>query len=95
MPVIALAPRDPWYEKMLGQIEQTKARGGTVIAVCTDGDERIPAKVDFAIPIPEISWMLSPVLTIIPLQLLAYKIAVLRGCDVDQPRNLAKSVTVE
>jgi glucosamine--fructose-6-phosphate aminotransferase (isomerizing) len=95
MPVIALAPHDPWYEKMLSQIEQTKARGGTVIAVCTDGDRRIPAKVDFAIPIPDISWMLSPVLTIIPLQLLAYRIAVLRGCDVDQPRNLAKSVTVE
>jgi glucosamine--fructose-6-phosphate aminotransferase (isomerizing) len=95
MPVIALAPRDPWYEKMISQIEQTKARGGTVIAVCTDGDDRIPAMVDFAIPIPYVSWMLSPVLTIIPLQLLAYKTAVLRGCDVDQPRNLAKSVTVE
>ncbi len=95
MPVIALAPRDPWYEKMLSQIEQTKARGGTVIAVCTDGDDRIPSMVDYTIPIPEISWMLSPVLTIIPLQLLAYRIAVLRGCDVDQPRNLAKSVTVE
>lgn len=95
MPVIALAPRDPWYEKMLSQIEQTKARGGTVIAVCTDGDDRIPSMVDYTIPVPEISWMLSPVLTIIPLQLLAYRIAVLRGCDVDQPRNLAKSVTVE
>ena len=95
MPVIALAPRDPWYEKMLNQIEQTKSRGGTVVAVCTDGDEKIPPLVDYTIPIPEISWMLSPVLTIIPLQLLAYHIAVLRGCDVDQPRNLAKSVTVE
>jgi glucosamine--fructose-6-phosphate aminotransferase (isomerizing) len=95
MPVIALAPRDPWYEKMLSQIEQTKARGGTVIAVCTDGDNRIPSKVDHTLPIPGISWMLSPVLTVIPLQLLAYHIAVLRGCDVDQPRNLAKSVTVE
>ena len=95
MPVIALAPRDPWYEKMLSQIEQTKARGGMVIAVCTDGDDRIPAKVDYAIPIPDVSWTLSPVLTIIPLQLLAYQVAVLRGCDVDQPRNLAKSVTVE
>jgi glucosamine--fructose-6-phosphate aminotransferase (isomerizing) len=95
MPVIALAPRDPWYEKMLSQIEQTKSRGGTVIAICTDGDKIIPTLVDFAIPVPDISWMLSPVLTTIPLQLLAYHIAVLRGCDVDQPRNLAKSVTVE
>jgi len=95
MPVIALAPRDPWYEKMLNQIEQTKSRGGMVVAVCTDGDDKIPAKVDFTLPIPAISWMLSPVLTVIPLQLLAYHIAVLRGCDVDQPRNLAKSVTVE
>jgi glucosamine--fructose-6-phosphate aminotransferase (isomerizing) len=80
---------------MLNQIEQTKSRGGTVVAVCTDGDGKIPPMVDFTLPIPEISWMLSPVLTIIPLQLLAYHIAVLRGCDVDQPRNLAKSVTVE
>jgi glucosamine--fructose-6-phosphate aminotransferase (isomerizing) len=95
MPVIALAPRDPWYEKMVNQIEQTKSRGGTVVAVCTDGDGKIPRMVDHSIAIPDISWMLSPVLTVIPLQLLAYHIAVLRGCDVDQPRNLAKSVTVE
>jgi glucosamine--fructose-6-phosphate aminotransferase (isomerizing) len=95
MPVIALAPRDPWYEKMINQIEQTKSRGGTVVAVCTDGDEKIPSKADYTIPVPDVSWMLSPVLTVIPLQLLAYHIAVLRGCDVDQPRNLAKSVTVE
>jgi glucosamine--fructose-6-phosphate aminotransferase (isomerizing) len=95
MPVIALAPRDPWHAKMLNQIEQTKSRGGTVVALCTDGDADTPAKADYAIPIPDISWMLSPVLTVIPLQLLAYHIAVLRGCDVDQPRNLAKSVTVE
>jgi glucosamine--fructose-6-phosphate aminotransferase (isomerizing) len=95
MPVIALAPRDPWYEKMLSQVEQTEARGGTVIAVCTDGDRQIASKADYLLPIPEVSWMLSPVLTILPLQLLAYHAAVLRGCDVDQPRNLAKSVTVE
>ncbi|MBN1438171.1 MAG: glutamine--fructose-6-phosphate transaminase (isomerizing) [Anaerolineales bacterium] len=95
MPVVALAPRDPWYEKMISQVEQTRARGGTVIAVCTDGDDRIPRLADYTLPIPEISWMLSPVLTVIPLQLLAYHTAVLRGCDIDQPRNLAKSVTVE
>jgi len=95
MPVVALAPRDPWYEKMVSQVEQAKARGGTVIAVCTDGDEQIPALADYTLPIPEVSWMLSPVLTVLPLQLLAYHAAVLRGCDIDQPRNLAKSVTVE
>jgi glucosamine--fructose-6-phosphate aminotransferase (isomerizing) len=95
MPVIALAPRDPWYEKMVSQVEQAKARGGTVIAVCTDGDEQIPTLADYTLPIPDVSWMLSPVLTVLPLQLLAYHVAVLRDCDIDQPRNLAKSVTVE
>jgi glucosamine--fructose-6-phosphate aminotransferase (isomerizing) len=95
MPVIAIAPRDPWYEKMISQIEQTKARGGIVIALATDGDELLPTIADHVLWIPETPWMLSPVTTIIPLQLLAYHIAVLRGADVDQPRNLAKSVTVE
>jgi glucosamine--fructose-6-phosphate aminotransferase (isomerizing) len=95
MPVVAIAPRDPWYEKMLSQVEQAKARGGTVIAVCTDGDEQMAALADYLLPIPDVSWMLSPVLTVLPLQLLAYHAAVLRGCDIDQPRNLAKSVTVE
>jgi len=95
MPVVALAPRDPWYEKMLSQIEQTKARGGVVIAVGSDGDTRLEALADHMIWVPEIPWMLSPVTAIIPLQLLAYHVAVLRGADVDQPRNLAKSVTVE
>jgi glucosamine--fructose-6-phosphate aminotransferase (isomerizing) len=95
MPVVALAPRDPWREKMISQIEQAKARGGKVIAVATEGDERIPALADYVLWVPEIPWMLSPVVTVIPLQLLAYHIASLRGLDVDQPRNLAKSVTVE
>jgi len=95
MPVVALAPRDPWYEKMLSQVEQAKARGGVVMAVVTDGDSLMPSKADHTLFVPEVSWMLSPVLTVIPLQMLAYHIAVLRGCDVDQPRNLAKSVTVE
>jgi glucosamine--fructose-6-phosphate aminotransferase (isomerizing) len=95
MPVIAIAPRDPWYEKMISQIEQTKARGGIVIALATDGDELLPTIADHVLWTPETPWMLSPVTTIIPLQLLAYHIAVLRGADVDQPRNLAKSVTVE
>jgi glucosamine--fructose-6-phosphate aminotransferase (isomerizing) len=95
MPVVVIAPRDPWYEKMFSQIEQAKARGGTVVAVATDGDQQIPAVADHVIWVPETPWMLSPVVTVIPLQLLAYHIAALRGLDVDQPRNLAKSVTVE
>lgn len=95
MPVLAISPDDPWYEKMISQIEQAKARGGMVIAVATDGDERIPNLVDDVLWVPECPWMLSPVVTVIPLQMLAYHIASLRGLDVDQPRNLAKSVTVE
>ncbi len=95
MPVVVISPRDPWYEKMFSQIEQAKARGGTVIALATDGDEQIARIADHVLWLPETPWMLSPVTTIIPLQLLAYHIAALRGLDVDQPRNLAKSVTVE
>jgi glucosamine--fructose-6-phosphate aminotransferase (isomerizing) len=95
MPVVVLAPHDPWYEKMISQIEQAKARGGTVIAVATDGDKLIPPIVDHVLWVPDTPWLLSPVVTVIPLQLLAYHIAAKRGLDVDQPRNLAKSVTVE
>jgi len=95
MPVLAICPRDPWYEKMLSQIEQTKARGGVVVAVATDGDDLLPSVADYILWVPETPWLLSPVTTTIPLQLLAYHIAVIRGADVDQPRNLAKSVTVE
>jgi glucosamine--fructose-6-phosphate aminotransferase (isomerizing) len=95
MPVVVLAPRDPWYEKMISQVEQARSRGGVVIAVATEGDQEITHLADHVLWMPEIPWMLSPVLTVIPLQLLAYHIAALRGLDVDQPRNLAKSVTVE
>jgi glucosamine--fructose-6-phosphate aminotransferase (isomerizing) len=95
MPVLAISPKDPWYEKMISQIEQAKARGGTVIAIATEGDERIPSLVDQVIWVPDCPWLLSPVITVIPLQMLAYHIASQRGLDVDQPRNLAKSVTVE
>jgi glucosamine--fructose-6-phosphate aminotransferase (isomerizing) len=95
MPIVAICPQDPWYEKMLSQIEQTKARGGIVIAVATDGDELLPPVADHILWVPKTPWLLSPVTTTIPLQLLAYHTAVLRGADVDQPRNLAKSVTVE
>jgi len=95
MPIVALAPKDPWYEKTISQVEQAKARGGVVVAVATDGDELLPRLADHILWVPETPWMLSPVTTVIPLQLLAYQIAVMRGADVDQPRNLAKSVTVE
>ncbi len=95
MPVLCLAPKDPWHEKMISQIQQAKARGGVVIAVATEGDELIQSMADHVLWIPETPWMLSPVVTVIPLQMLAYHIAAIRGLDVDQPRNLAKSVTVE
>jgi len=95
MPIICLAPNDPWHEKMISQIQQAKARGGIVIALATEGDEIIPSIANHVLWIPNTPWMLSPVISVIPLQLLAYHIASLRGLDVDQPRNLAKSVTVE
>ena len=95
MPVVCLVPRDPWREKMISQIQQARARNGTVIAVATDGDEVVRGMVDQVLWVPDAPWMLSPVVTVLPLQLLAYHIAAIRGLDVDQPRNLAKSVTVE
>jgi glucosamine--fructose-6-phosphate aminotransferase (isomerizing) len=95
MPIVAIMPRDPWYKKMISQIQQAKSRGGIVIAVATEGDETAASISDHALWVPECPWMLSPVVTVIPLQLLAYHIASIRGLDVDQPRNLAKSVTVE
>jgi glutamine---fructose-6-phosphate transaminase (isomerizing) len=95
MPVLAIAPVDPWHEKMISQIEQAKSRGGSVLVVATDGDARVPGICDHVFWVPETPWLLSPVITVIPLQMFAYHIAALRGLDVDQPRNLAKSVTVE
>jgi glucosamine--fructose-6-phosphate aminotransferase (isomerizing) len=88
-------PHDHWYEKMLSQVEQAKARGGKVIIVATDGDTTAGNLADDVLWIPEANWMVNPVLAVIPLQVLAYHIAAMRGLDVDQPRNLAKSVTVE
>ena len=95
MPVVALIPRDGLYEKMLNNVNEVKARGGTVIAVATEGDTDIASKADHVIYIPKASPMVTPMLMALPMQLLAYQLAVRRGCDVDQPRNLAKSVTVE
>jgi len=95
MPVVAIAPRDASYPKMLGNIEEVKARGGRLIAFVNEGDSEASGKADDVVRVPETSVYLTPVLMCVPLQLLAYHIAVLKGTDVDQPRNLAKSVTVE
>ena len=95
MVILAIAIDDPWHDKMISQIEQAKARGGYVIAVATEGDTRVASLADHVLWVPDAPWMLSPVVTSIPLQLLAYHVAAMRGLDVDQPRNLAKSVTVE
>jgi glutamine---fructose-6-phosphate transaminase (isomerizing) len=95
MPVVAIAPMGPTYEKMASNIEEVKARDGIVIAVATAGDDQIAAKADVVIPVPQSLAWIQPILVSLPLQLLAYHLGVLRGCDVDQPRNLAKSVTVE
>lgn len=95
MPVVALAPRDDLRDKMMSNIEQVKARNGKVVAVGTEGDRELAEHADYWLEVPALSPFLTPVLTSIPLQLFAYYIALLRGCDVDQPRNLAKTVTVE
>lgn len=95
MPVVFIATQDSSYDKIMSNIEEVKARKGRVMAIATQGDKAIKKKVDHVIYVPSTLEFLTPILTIIPLQLLAYHMAVLRGCDVDQPRNLAKSVTVE
>ncbi|MCG8469274.1 MAG: glutamine--fructose-6-phosphate transaminase (isomerizing) [Gemmatimonadetes bacterium] len=95
MPVVFMAPQDSVYSKVLLNIEEVKTRGGRVIALVTNGDQNLTDKVDHLIRVPKTHRLLQPILNVIPLQLLAYYIAVLRDCDVDQPRNLAKSVTVE
>jgi len=95
MPVVVIATQDSTYDKIVSNIEEVKARKGRVIAVVSEGDDNLNKLVDYTIPIPMTLDLLQPIISIIPLQLLAYHIAVLRGCDVDQPRNLAKSVTVE
>jgi glucosamine--fructose-6-phosphate aminotransferase (isomerizing) len=95
MPVVFIAPRDAVYQKVLSNVEEVKARGGRVIAILTEGDTGLARLADHRIEIPETLDLLTPVLSVLPLQLLAYYIALRRGCDVDQPRNLAKSVTVE
>jgi glucosamine--fructose-6-phosphate aminotransferase (isomerizing) len=99
MPVVAIAPDDHVFEKMVGNVQEAKARGASVIAITSAGDDRMAGVLDSShhviIPMPRTTPLLTPIVMTIPLQLLAYYIAVQRGCDVDQPRNLAKSVTVE
>ncbi len=95
LPVVVVSPKGPWYEKTRSNIQEVRARGGRVIAVATDGDEEIRDHAEEVLYIPEVHPLFSPILAVIPLQLLAYETAVLLGRDVDQPRNLAKSVTVE
>jgi glutamine---fructose-6-phosphate transaminase (isomerizing) len=99
MPVVAIAPHDHVFEKMIGNMQEVKARGGSVIALTTRGDDKLGAILDrsrdYVLQVPRTPDLLTPIVMVLPLQLLAYDIAVRRGCDVDQPRNLAKSVTVE
>src|SRR5712664_2475939 len=95
MPVVFVAPRDEVYQKVVSNMQEVKARGGRIVAVTTEGNGELRGLVEHQLQVPATAPLLSPILTAIPLQLLAYHIAVLRGCDVDRPRNLAKSVTVE
>ncbi|MBK9119600.1 MAG: glutamine--fructose-6-phosphate transaminase (isomerizing) [Phycisphaerales bacterium] len=95
MPVVVIAVRDHLYDKVVSNIEEVRSRGGQVIAVATEGDDQIRQLAEHVLYVPDVPELLAPLVTAIPLQLLAYHAAVLRGCDVDKPRNLAKSVTVE
>jgi glucosamine--fructose-6-phosphate aminotransferase (isomerizing) len=99
MPVVTIAPHDHVFEKMIGNMQEVKARGGSVIALTTRGDNKLSAILDktrdVILELPQAPALLMPIVMVVPMQLLAYDIAVRRGCDVDQPRNLAKSVTVE
>jgi glucosamine--fructose-6-phosphate aminotransferase (isomerizing) len=99
MPVVTLAPQDQVFEKMIGNMQEAKARGGSIIAVTTQGQDKLASILDptrdYILEVPQAPELVTPIVLVVPLQLLAYDIAVRRGCDVDQPRNLAKSVTVE
>jgi glucosamine--fructose-6-phosphate aminotransferase (isomerizing) len=95
MPVVVIATQSDIYEKVLSNIQEVKARKGKIIAIVTEGDTKVRELAEYVIEIPKTEDALVPLLSTLPLQLLSYHIAVLRGCNVDQPRNLAKSVTVE
>ena len=94
-PSVFLMPRGPVFDKVMSNLEEVKARGGPVIAIACEGDDEVAAQADDVIYVPEVAEYLQPLVVAVPLQLLAYHVALLRGCDVDRPRNLAKSVTVE
>ncbi|MCA9543429.1 MAG: SIS domain-containing protein, partial [Myxococcales bacterium] len=95
MPVVVISPRGPHYDKTASNLQEVRARLGKVIALATEGDDEVDAHADHVIRVPDVPEQLQPFLTTVPLQLLAYHVADLKGTDVDQPRNLAKSVTVE
>ena len=95
MPVIVIATKGSSYEKVVSNIQEVKARKGKIISIITEGDTAVKEMSDYYIEIPETDEILAPLVSVVPLQLLSYHIAVMRGCNVDQPRNLAKSVTVE
>ena len=95
MPVVFICTRDAAYDKVMSNMMEVRARRGRIIAVATEGDDVVRRHADHVLYVPRTLPMLQPMLSVMPLQLLAYHVAVLRGCDVDQPRNLAKSVTVE
>jgi glucosamine--fructose-6-phosphate aminotransferase (isomerizing) len=95
MPVVAIATHGSTLEKMYSNIEEARSRGGRLIALCSRGDSRLKGSAEHLLELPGVSELVSPIVNTIPLQLLSYYAAVQRGCDVDQPRNLAKSVTVE
>jgi glucosamine--fructose-6-phosphate aminotransferase (isomerizing) len=95
MPVVFIAPKDSTYDKIMSNIQEIKARKGRIIAIASEDDTEIDKIADYSIKIPNTIRMLTPILSVVPLQLLAYYIAVKKGLNVDQPRNLAKSVTVE
>jgi glucosamine--fructose-6-phosphate aminotransferase (isomerizing) len=99
VPVVTIAPRDDVFDKMLGNIQEAKARGGSIVALTSEGHDKLSSVLDpatdFIVSVPQAAPLIMPILLVLPLQLLAYHVAVRRGCDVDQPRNLAKSVTVE
>ncbi len=95
MPVVVIATPGRVYEKVLSNMQEVRSRRGIIIAVAVEGDERVAALADEILPVPAVDEDLSPVVNVVPLQLLAYHVAARRGCDIDQPRNLAKSVTVE
>jgi glucosamine--fructose-6-phosphate aminotransferase (isomerizing) len=95
MPVIGLCPKSATYEKMASNVQEVKARDGILVAIVTEGDTQVSTLADHVITVPDVDELLLPIVVAIPLQMLAYHVAVRRGCDVDQPRNLAKSVTVE